>query len=103
MPKAKYELHWRCEICHTGGSAKGTSNTRADKALDSMLAHHRELSAKAGVENCKANFLAIPYGYRNYWLLTMKSEDNVDVVGATKPTSAGVITAGMIKDEKTNA
>ena len=89
MPRAKCELHWRCEVCHIGGAAKGTPNTRADKALDSMLSHHRKLSP-----GCKANFMAVPIGDRDYWLFTMKSEGNVDLVAAEKPTSAGVILAG---------
>jgi len=38
--------------------------------------------------------MAVPIGDRDYWLFTMKSEGNVDLVAAEKPTSAGVILAG---------
>ena len=94
MPRAKHDLFWRCELCHTGGAAKGTGKTRADKALDSMLAHHRQLSP-----GCKANFMAIPQDGRDYWLFTMKDAGNVDLVAAEKPTSAGVITVGAKGDK----
>jgi hypothetical protein len=70
MPRVKRELHWQCEVCHTGGSAKGTPNTRADKALNSILSHHAEI----GDAQCAANFLAIPKLGQDYFLFKMKSD-----------------------------
>jgi hypothetical protein len=34
-----------------------------------MLAHHHRLSPE-----CKANFLAVPIGDRDYWLFKMKAK-----------------------------
>jgi len=90
MPKAKHDLFWRCQVCSLGGAAKGTPNTRVDKAIQSMLDHHTELTGDAGIK-CRANFLAVPQGDRDYWLLCMKDENNVDLFNSDKPVSIGWI------------
>lgn len=80
-------IPWRCEVCNLGGMARGTVNTGADKALNSILRHHHLLGEKAGIK-CVANFLAIPAGdHPDYWLFMMKESASTNMTIGTEDTN----------------